>query len=94
MGVVVILGLFAALIYKGFRIALDAPDKFSSLLVFGIMSRLALQVFLNLAVVSNLIPVTGIALPFFSSGGTAMVMQLVEMGLVLSVSRQSRMQKV
>ena len=94
VGVVVILGLFAALIYKGFRIALDAPDKFSSLLVFGIMSRLALQVFLNLAVVSNLIPVTGIALPFFSSGGTAMVMQLVEMGLVLSVSRQSRMQKV
>ena len=94
IGCLIILGLFVFLIYKGFMIALRCPDRFGSLMVFGIMTRLAVQVLLNMAVVTNSIPVTGIALPFFSSGGTALVMQMVEMGIVLSVSRQSRTMKV
>ena len=94
IGCLIILALFVLLIYKGFSIAMRCPDRFGSLLVFGITTRLAIQVLLNMAVVTNSIPVTGIALPFFSSGGTALVMQLVEMGVVLSVSRQSRTLKV
>lgn len=93
IGCIIVLGLFAVLIYKGFIIAMRAPDKFGSFIVFGIMLRLAAQVLLNIAVVTNSIPVTGIALPFFSSGGTALVMQMIEMGIVLSVSRQSRITK-
>lgn len=94
IGCLIILALFVFLIYKGFMIALRCPDRFGSLLVFGITTRLAVQVLLNMAVVTNSIPVTGIALPFFSSGGTALVMQMVEMGIVLSVSRKSRTLKV
>ena len=94
IGCLIILALFVLLIYKGFSIAMRCPDRFGALMVFGITARLAVQVLLNMAVVTNSIPVTGISLPFFSSGGTALVMQLVEMGVVLSVSRQSRTLKV
>ncbi len=94
IGVLIILALFVVLIYKGFQIAMRCTDRFGSLLVFGIITRLAAQVLLNMAVVTNSIPVTGIALPFFSSGGTAMVMQMAEMGIVLAVSRKSRIMKV
>ncbi len=88
IGAALIMCLFALLIIRGFWIALHARDRFGSLLVVGVMSQIALQVFLNIAVVTNLLPNTGISLPFFSYGGTALCIQLVEMGIVLSVSRQ------
>ena len=88
VGACVILFLFALLIIRGFWIAIHARDRFGALLVVGIMTLLAGQVFLNIAVVTNLIPTTGISLPFFSYGGTALMIQLAEMGMVLSVSRQ------
>ena len=88
IGATFIMLLFALLIIRGYWIALHARDRFGALLAVGVTTQIALQVFLNVAVVSNLIPNTGISLPFFSYGGTALVIQLSEMGLVLSVSRQ------
>ncbi len=64
------------------------PDKFGSLTIVGIITLMATQVFLNIGVVTNLIPNTGISLPFFSFGGTALVMNMAEMGIVLGISRQ------
>ena len=80
--------LFAALILRGFWIALHARDRFGSLMVVGVMTLVGLQTFLNIGVVTNLFPVTGISMPFFSYGGTALMIQLLEMGVILSVSRQ------
>lgn len=88
IGACIVLLLFALLVIRGFWIAIHARDRFGALLVVGITTLTAVQVFLNIAVVTNLIPVTGISLPFFSYGGTALMIQLVEMGIVLSVSRQ------
>lgn len=88
IGACVIMFIFALLILRGFWIALHARDRFGTLLVVGIMAHLGLQVFLNIAVVTGLVPATGISLPFFSYGGTALALQLTEMGIVLSVSRQ------
>ena len=88
VGACIILFLFALLILRGFWIAIHARDRFGALLTVGVMTLLAVQVFLNVAVVTNLIPTTGISLPFFSYGGTALLIQLAEMGMVLSVSRQ------
>ena len=88
IGACVVLILFALLVLRGFWIAIHARDRFGALLVVGITTLTAVQVFLNIAVVTNLIPVTGISLPFFSYGGTALMIQLVEMGIILSVSRQ------
>lgn len=90
IGATIIMLLFAALILRGFWIALHARDRFGSLLVVGITTLIALQVFLNIGVVTGLLPATGISLPFFSYGGTALSIQLAEMGVVLSVSRQMR----
>ena len=80
--------LFSLLIIRGFWLAIHARDRFGSLLVVGVTTQIALQTFLNIAVVTNLIPSTGISLPFFSYGGTALMIQLAEIGIVLSVSRQ------
>lgn len=88
IGATLIMILFAVLIIRGYWIALHARDRFGSLLAVGVTTQIALQVFLNIAVVSNLLPNTGISLPFFSYGGTALAVQLAEMGIVLSVSRQ------
>jgi cell division protein FtsW len=88
VGGVFVLILFALLILRGYWLALHARDKFGTLTVVGIITLLAAQVFLNIGVVTNLIPNTGIPLPFFSSGGTALMIHLGEMGIVLSVSRQ------
>jgi len=90
IGAAVIMLLFAALILRGYWIALHARDRFGSLLVVGITTLIALQTFLNIAVVTGLLPATGISLPFFSYGGTALLIQLAEMGIVLSVSRQMK----
>jgi cell division protein FtsW len=87
IGAILILLLFALLIVRGFWLALHARDRFGSLVVTGLTSLLAIQVFLNVAVVTNLLPSTGISLPFFSTGGTALWIQLIEMGIILSVSR-------
>ena len=87
IGAIGILILFAMLILRGFWIAMHARDRFSMLLAAGLTTLLALQVFLYVAVVTNLLPSTGISLPFFSSGGTALIMQLAENGIVLNVSR-------
>ena len=92
VGAVVIILLFVLLIIRGYWIAKHARDRFGALMVGGISTLLALQVFFNIGVVTNFLPATGISLPFFSYGGTALMLQLFEMGLILSVSRQSNNQ--
>ena len=90
IGATIIMVLFAALILRGYWIALHARDRFGSLLVVGVTTLVAMQTFLNIGVVTGLLPTTGISLPFFSYGGTALSIQLAEMGIVLSVSRQMK----
>lgn len=85
--------LFLLLVLRGFYIAQHAPDRFSSLAVLGISVKLALQTALNIAVVTNSMPNTGVSLPFFSSGGTFLAIQIFEMGIVLSISRYCRGRK-
>ncbi|WP_249298823.1 putative lipid II flippase FtsW [Feifania hominis] len=93
LGALIIISLFALLIWRGFVIAFRAPDRFSALVVVGIISKVAIQTVLNIAVVTNLVPNTGIPLPFFSYGGTALLIQLCEMGVVLAISRYSRLRR-
>ncbi len=88
VGGYLILLMFALLILRGYWIALHARDKFGMLTTVGIITLLAAQVFFNVGVVTGLIPNTGISLPFFSYGGTALMIQLAEMGMILSISRQ------
>ncbi len=90
IGALVILLLFSLLIIRGYWIALRASDRFGALLAAGFTTLLALQVFFNIGVVTNFLPATGISLPFFSYGGTALWIQMAEMGVVLSVSRQNK----
>ena len=80
--------LFGILVWRGFRIASKAPDKFGMLIVAGLVFKVGFQVILNIAVACDAFPNTGVSLPFFSSGGTALMIQLAEMGIVLGVSRQ------
>lgn len=94
VGAAVIIILFVALVVRGFVIASRCHDKFGSLLIIGVVSQIGLQVALNIMVVTDTIPNTGIALPFFSYGGTAMLMLLFEIGVVLSVSRKSSQKKI
>lgn len=94
IGAAAIIILFGALIVRGFIIASRTQDRFSKALVIGITSQIGIQVGLNILVVTDTIPNTGIALPFFSYGGTALMMLLFEIGVVLSVSRRSNQQKV
>lgn len=94
VGAVGVLLLYAVLIIRGLYIGMRAKDRFGALLCFGMISQLALQVFLNVGVVSDLLPNTGIGLPFFSYGGTSMCLCLAEMGIILSVSRQANLDKV
>ena len=93
VGAALALLLFAFLICRGCKIALRAPDSFSRLLVLGICIKMAVQVLLNIAVVTNTIPNTGISLPFFSYGGSSLIMLFFEMGIILSVSRYSKIAK-
>ncbi len=90
VGAVIIMILFAALIYRGIKIGLLAKDRFAALLCMGIVFQVGIQMALNIGVVSDFLPNTGISLPFFSAGGTSLVMLLCEMGMVLSVSRSMR----
>lgn len=88
-GAMLVAGLFGMLVWRGFKIAAKAPDKFSSLVVYGLTFKVALQAILNIAVVTNSMPNTGVSLPFFSSGGTSLAVQIFEMGIILSISRYS-----
>ena len=93
IGAMVIIALFALLVWRGFTIAMRSPDKFGSLLAIGLTFQVGLQAMLNIWVVTNTIPNTGISLPFFSYGGTSLVILLAEMGIILSVSRGASMVK-
>ena len=93
IGAAAVIILFAFLIFRGFKIAKECNDYFGSMLVMGIMIQIGLQVIINIAVVTDLFPNTGMGLPFFSSGGSSIISILMEMGLVLSVSRRSSIEK-
>lgn len=94
IGAMVIILLFCALVWRGFTIAMRAQDKFGTLLAIGLTFQVGLQAILNILVVTNTIPNTGISLPFFSYGGTALMILLAEMGVVLSISRASSVEKL
>ena len=93
IGALVVIVLFALLIWRGFTIVIKARDRFGAMLVTGFIAQVGVQAILNMAVVTNTIPSTGISLPFFSYGGTALAILLGEMGIVLSVSRQTTVEK-
>ncbi|MCQ2423413.1 MAG: putative lipid II flippase FtsW [Clostridia bacterium] len=89
VGALALIILFGVLVWRGYVIAMRAPDAFSSLTVFGLTTHVAVQVILNIAVVTDIIPNTGITLPFFSYGGTSLLILMAEMGIILSISRHS-----
>ncbi len=93
IGAMIIIILFALLVWRGFVIAMRCPDRFGSLTALGLTFQVGLQTALNIMVVTNTIPNTGISLPFFSYGGTALVILLAEMGVILSISRSCKMEK-
>ncbi len=93
VGAVGVIILYLVFIWRGIHIAKRAPDLYSSLVVLGIVSHVAIQAFLNIAVVTNVIPNTGISLPFFSYGGSSLVILMAEMGIVLCISKYSKIQK-
>ncbi|MBQ4119617.1 MAG: cell division protein FtsW [Clostridia bacterium] len=93
IGAVVIIILFCLLVWRGFVIAMRSPDKFGSLMAIGLTFQVGLQAMLNIWVVTNTIPNTGISLPFFSYGGTSLLILLAQMGVVLSISRSANIEK-
>ncbi|HAO69094.1 MAG TPA: cell division protein FtsW, partial [Ruminococcaceae bacterium] len=93
VGASIIVILFALLVWRGYVIAIRAKDKFGTMLAVGLTTQVGLQALLNIAVVTNTIPNTGISLPFFSYGGTALMMLLAQMGVILSVSRRAALEK-
>lgn len=93
LGAFITIAAFAFLIYRGYKIAMRCNDLFGSLVVMGIMNQIALQVIINIAVVTDVFPNTGMPLPFFSYGGSAVMILLAEMGVVLSISKSSQIEK-
>lgn len=93
VGALSAIALFALLVFRGYTIAIRQAGVFERIAAFGITTKIAVQVLLNIAVVTNTIPNTGISLPFFSYGGSSLIMLLFEMGLLLSISRFSRIKK-
>lgn len=93
MGTMLVIGLFAALAYRGFKIALDAPDNFGAVLAAGLTLSLLFQALINIAVVTATLPFTGIPLPFISYGGSSMVVSMASVGLLIGVSRGKRQQE-
>jgi cell division protein FtsW len=93
IGAVAVIVLFGLLVWRGFKIATQAPDKFGCMLALGLTMQIGLQVAINIAVVSNLLPNTGISLPFFSYGGSSLIMLLAQMGIVLSISRTANIER-
>lgn len=94
VGAIIIILLFCLLVWRGFTIAMRSPDKYGSLLAIGLTFQVGLQAMLNIWVVTNTIPNTGISLPFFSYGGTSLLILLAEMGVILSISRSANVEKV
>lgn len=90
VGCILLLGLFLALVYFGLRIAMNCPDRFGTLLAAGITTLIAVQVAINIAVVSGSMPTTGIPLPFFTAGGTSLAIFMTEIGILLSISRHKK----
>ena len=90
IGALIIIALFAFLMWRGFVISIKAPDKFGAMLALGLTFQVGIQMALNVLVVTNTIPNTGISLPFFSYGGTSLMLLLFEMGIILSISRCSK----
>ncbi len=93
IGALLVVLCFCFLIWRGIKIGQRAPDKFSALVVWGLTFKIALQALLNIAVVTNTVPNTGITLPFFSAGGTSLMLQIFEIGIILSISRFSSQKK-
>lgn len=93
IGATLIIILFALLVWRGFVIAMRCKDRFGSLVAIGLTAQVGLQAILNIMVVTNTIPNTGISLPFFSYGGTSLVMLLCQMGVILSISRETTLEK-
>ena len=93
IGAFLVVLLFVMLIWRGIKIGQHAPDKFSALVVWGLTFKIALQVLMNIAVVTNMMPNTGISLPFFSTGGSSLMIQIFEIGIILSISRFSTQKK-
>ena len=89
IGAILVIGLFAVLIMRALRIALNAPDTYSTLVGVGITAQIAIQATLNIAVATSSVPNTGVSLPFFSYGGSSVMMLLLEMGVLLNISRYS-----
>ena len=87
MGCVFVMALFVVLIFAGIRTALHARDRFGALLAAGITAMIGLQAFLNMGVVTGILPTTGLPLPFFSAGGTSISIIMAALGIVLSISR-------
>ena len=94
VGAALVIGLFIAFTWRGFHIARHAPDKCSALIVYGLTFKVALQTIMNIAVVTNSMPNTGISLPFFSYGGTSLLLQIFEVGIILSISRYASHKKI
>ena len=94
IGALVILILFALLVLRGIQIAMKARDRFGSFIAMGITAQIGIQTVLNILVITDSIPNTGISLPFFSYGGTALIMLLFEAGVVLSISRKANQKKI
>lgn len=92
-GLIVVLVLFGMLLYRLMFIAQNAPDLYGSLIVTGVFAHIAIQVILNVAVVLNVIPTTGITLPFISYGGTSALFLMIEMGIVLNVSGKIKIRR-
>lgn len=93
VGAVIVIVLFAMLVWRGYVVAMRAPDRFGALMVIGLTTQVGLQAILNIAVTTNTIPNTGISLPFFSYGGSSLLMLLFQMGIILSVSRYSSIEQ-
>ena len=93
-GAFLVLALFAMFVWRGFYIARHAPNAFCSLVVYGLTFKVGIQTVLNIAVVTNMMPNTGISLPFFSYGGTSLILQVIEVGIILAISRYSTHKKI
>lgn len=89
IGCIIVIALFATFIWRGIIIAMKAPDMFGSLLAIGITSLVGIQALINIAVVTASVPVTGMPLPFFSYGGTSLIVLLCSVGILLNISRQA-----
>ncbi|MBO5408621.1 MAG: putative lipid II flippase FtsW [Clostridia bacterium] len=94
LGALAVLLLFGILLYRAVRIALKAPDRYSMILTFGLISLTIVQVLLNIGVATSSVPPTGIPLPFFSAGGTSFVFQMISMGMILNISGQQKVEDV